>query len=146
MKKTISLLALAFVACISISAQTQQQKVVTSEVKAEATTKAENYAEIKFDTLRHDFGKFSKEEPVVNCSFRFTNVGTAPLVIHQAFASCGCTIPTYTKTPIKPGESGVVDVTYNGRGKFPGHFQKTVTVRTNSVNEVVRLTIEGTME
>ena len=64
MKKTISLLALAFVACISISAQTQQQKVVTSEVKAEATTKAENYAEIKFDTLRHDFGKFSKEDPV----------------------------------------------------------------------------------
>ena len=67
MKKTISLLALAFVACISISAQTQQQKVVTSEVKAEATTKAENYAEIKFDTLRHDCGK-SPPTPMTPCT------------------------------------------------------------------------------
>ena len=145
MKKVI-FLALLFFACISANAQTQTQKVSTSEVKAQATTKAENFAEIKFDTLRHDFGKFSKEDPIVNCSFKFTNVGTAPLVIHQAFASCGCTVPTYTKAPIKPGESGVIDVTYNGRNKFPGHFQKTITVRSNAVSEVTRLVIEGTME
>ena len=44
------------------------------------------------------------------------------------------------------GERGEKEVTYNGKGKFPGHFQKTVTVRTNGVTEVVRLTIEGLME
>ncbi|MBR1498951.1 MAG: DUF1573 domain-containing protein [Bacteroidaceae bacterium] len=129
-----------------MQAQTQKQKVNTSEVEAVATTKAENYAEITFDTLRHDFGKFSKDEPVVHCSFAFKNTGTAPLIIHQAFASCGCTVPTYTKEPIKPGEKGSIDVTYNGKDKFPGHFQKSITVRTNAVNEVVRLTIEGMME
>ena len=106
-------------------AQTQKQKVSTSEVKVTGATKAENYAEIKFDTLRHNFGKFSKNDPIVKCSFKFTNTGTAPLVIHQAFASCGCTVPTFTKEPIKPGEKGVIDVTYNGTDKFPGHFQKT---------------------
>ena len=127
-------------------AQTQKQKVSTSEVKVTGATKAENYAEIKFDTLRHNFGKFSKNDPIVKCSFKFTNTGTAPLVIHQAFASCGCTVPTFTKEPIKPGEKGVIDVTYNGTDKFPGHFQKTITIRSNAVNEVVRLTIEGMME
>lgn len=127
-------------------AQTQKQKVSTSEVKVTGITKAENYAEIKFDTLRHNFGKFSKNDPIVKCSFKFTNTGTAPLVIHQAFASCGCTVPTFTKEPIKPGESGVIDVTYNGTDKFPGHFQKTVTVRSNAVSEVTRLIIEGDME
>lgn len=127
-------------------AQTQKQKVSTSEVKVTGVTKAENYAEIKFDTLRHNFGKFSKNDPIVKCSFKFTNTGTAPLVIHQAFASCGCTVPTFTKEPIKPGESGVIDVTYNGTDKFPGHFQKTVTVRSNAVSEVTRLIIEGDME
>ena len=128
------------------SAQTQKQKVNVSEVQAVATTKAENYAEITFDTLRHDFGKFSKNEPLVRCAFPFKNTGTAPLIIHQAFASCGCTVPTYTKEPIKPGEKGVIDVTYDGIDKFPGHFMKTITIRSNAVNEVVRLTIEGTME
>ena len=127
-------------------AQTQKQKVSTSEVKVTGVTKAENYAEIKFDTLRHNFGKFSKNDPIVKCSFKFKNTGTAPLVIHQAFASCGCTVPTFTKEPIKPGETGVIDVTYNGTDKFPGHFQKTVTVRSNAISEVTRLIIEGDME
>ncbi len=127
-------------------AQTQKQKVNTSEVKVTGVTKAENYAEIKFDTLRHNFGKFSKNDPIVKCSFRFTNTGTAPLVIHQAIASCGCTVPTFTKEPIKPGAKGVIDVTYNGTDKFPGHFQKTITIRSNAVSEVTRLIIEGDME
>lgn len=127
-------------------AQTQKQKVSTSEVKVTGVTKAENYAEIKFDTLRHNFGKFSKDDPIVKCTFRFKNTGTAPLVIHQAFASCGCTVPTFTKEPIKPGDTGVIDVTYNGTDKFPGHFQKTVTIRSNAISEVTRLIIEGDME
>ena len=144
--KKIILFALAACFGMQMQAQTQKQKVNVSEVEAVATTKAENFAEITFDTLRYDFGKFSNDEPVVSCSFAFTNTGTAPLIIHQAFASCGCTVPTYTKEPIKPGERGSIDVTYNGKDKFPGHFQKNITVRTNAVNEVVRLTIEGMME
>ena len=128
------------------TAQTQKQKVNVSKVKVEGVTKAENFAEIKFDTLRHNFGTFSAADPVVKCSFAFTNTGTAPLVIHQAFASCGCTVPTFTKTPIKPGERGKIDITYNGRDRFPGHFQKTVTVRSNAITEIIRLTIEGNME
>lgn len=127
-------------------AQVQKQKVTTSEVKVTGVSKAENYAEIKFDTLRHNFGKFSQKNPIVKCSFRFKNTGTAPLVIHQAFASCGCTVPTFTKEPVKPGDTGVIDVTYNGTDKFPGRFQKTITIRSNAVSEVTRLIIEGDME
>ena len=145
MKKTLLIALVAFLG-LQAQAQTVKQKVNVSEVEAVAKTKAENYAEITFDTLRYDFGKFSKDEPLVRCSFPFTNTGTAPLIIHQAFASCGCTVPTYTKEPIKPGEKGVIDVTYDGTGKFPGHFQKTITIRSNAVNEVVRLTIEGMMD
>ena len=142
----IVLLALALTLNFQAQAQTKKQKVNISEVQAVATTKAENYAELTFDTLRYNFGKFSKSAPLVRCSFPFTNTGTAPLIIHQAFASCGCTIPSYTKEPIKAGEKGVIDVTYDGTDKFPGHFQKTITIRSNAINEVVRLVIEGTME
>lgn len=107
---------------------------------------AQKQAEIKFDKLTHNFGKFSEKEPVVTCTFAFQNVGEQPLVINQAIASCGCTVPEYTKTPIQPGEKGEIKVTYNGTGKFPGHFKKSITVRTNGVTEMTRLYIEGDME
>ena len=106
---------------------------------------AQKPAEIKFDKISHNFGTFSEKEPVVTCVFTFTNVGDAPLIINQAVASCGCTVPEYTKTPIKPGEKGEIKVTYNGTGKFPGHFKKSITIRTNGTVEMTRLYIEGDM-
>ena len=110
------------------------------------TAMAQKPAEIKFDKLTHNFGSFSEKEPVVSCTFTFTNVGETPLVINQAVASCGCTVPEYTKAPIKPGEKGEIKVTYNGTGKFPGHFKKSITIRTNGIVEMTRLYIEGDME
>ena len=109
------------------------------------TVLAQKPAEIKFDKLTHNFGTFSEKNPVVTTTFTYTNVGEQPLVINQAVASCGCTVPEYTKTPIKPGEKGEIKVTYNGAGKFPGHFKKSITIRTNGVVEMTRLYIEGEM-
>ena len=111
-----------------------------------AKTAEKSQAEIRFEKLTHDFGTFPDSSPKVTCVFNFTNVGTLPLVINQAIASCGCTVPEYPKTPIKPGEKGQIKVTYNGAGKFPGHFKKSITVRTNGAVEMTRLYVEGTME
>lgn len=144
--KPLAVMAMLLLAGTGAYAQTQKPKVTTTSVKASTTTRAENYAEVKFDTLRHNFGHFSRKDPIVRCTFAFTNTGTAPLIIHQAFATCGCTVPTWPRKPIKPGERGMIEVTYNGTDKFPGHFQKTVTIRSNAITEVVRLTIEGTMD
>lgn len=102
--------------------------------------------EIKFDKTVHNFGTFSEKTPVQTAVFAFTNIGKAPLIINQAIASCGCTIPSYTKEPIMPGEKGTVKVTYNGKGKFSGHFKKSITIRTNGKVEMVRLYIEGDMK
>ena len=88
---------------------------------------AQTNADIKFDKTTHDFGKFSENSPVVSV------------------ASCGCTVPEYTKEPIMPGKKGTIKVTYNGTGKYPGHFKKSITLRTNAKTEMVRLYIEGDM-
>lgn len=106
---------------------------------------AEGIAEIKFEKTVYDFGSFSESSPKVTCKFKFTNAGDGPLVIHQAIASCGCTVPEYPKEPIKPGEGGEITVTYNGAGKFPGKFQKTITLRTNGKVEITRLVVKGDM-
>ena len=113
------------------------------QVGAQTETKG---AEIKFDKLTHDFGKFSESSPKVSCVFTYTNVGDSPLIINQAMASCGCTVPEYTKQPVMPGQKGEIKVTYNGTGRFPGHFKKSITIRTNGVVEMTRLYIEGDMQ
>ncbi len=106
---------------------------------------AQSQADIKFDKTTHDFGAFSEKNATVTTTFTFTNVGDGPLVIHQAIASCGCTVPEYTLEPVQPGKTGTIKVTYNGKGRFPGKFKKSITVRTNAKTELVRLFIEGEM-
>ena len=140
-KKILFAMMLLGAVCVVRAAEPQKSFVNV------AAAQDEKAAEIKFDTLTHDFGTFLEAEPVVKCVFKFTNVGTAPLVIHQAIASCGCTVPTYTKDPIQPGAKGQIEVTYNGKGKFPGPFEKMITVRSNSKeNKVVRLVVKGNMK
>lgn len=106
---------------------------------------AQNQADIKFDKTEHNFGSFSEDNPVVTTVFTFTNVGNAPLVIHQAVPSCGCTVSEFTQEPVQPGKTGTVKVTYSGKDKYPGHFKKSITVRSNAKTELVRLFIEGDM-
>lgn len=143
MKKLLLLVTLLM--SISFATNAQSQKSVRSEVRPTGETKAENYAEIKFDTMRINLGIFPEADSERKCSFAFTNIGTAPLIINQAFASCGCTVPTFTKDPIKPGEKGSINVSYNGKGLMTGRFSKTITVRSNAKNRIVRLIIEGEM-
>ena len=102
-------------------------------------------AVITFKHTEHNFGKF-KESKEQTFTFKFKNTGDKPLVIEQAVASCGCTIPTYTQAPIAPGKSGEIKVVYNGKDKSADEFKKVITVRSNASNELVRLYIMGDME
>ncbi|MBR1733649.1 MAG: DUF1573 domain-containing protein [Alloprevotella sp.] len=101
-------------------------------------------AVIKFDKTTINVGSFTEDKPQT-CTFEFTNTGDKPLVIQQAFSSCGCTVPKYTEEPIAPGQKGKITVTYNGKGKAPGSFKKPITVRSNAKNSMARIFIEGTM-
>ena len=105
----------------------------------------EPQAEIVFDKSVQNFGTFTEDNPVQTCTFTFKNTGKAPLVIIQAIATCGCTVPTYTDKPVPPGGTGIIEVTYNGKGRYPGHFKKVITVNTNAKQRLVRLAIEGEM-
>ncbi len=101
---------------------------------------------IKFEKTTHDFGTFSETNSTQKCVFTFTNVGKSPLIINQAIASCGCTVPSFPEKPIAPGDSGVIKITYNGLGYYPGTFKKVITVMTNAKTRMMRLYIEGNMK
>lgn len=101
-------------------------------------------AEVSFDKEVHDYGTV-KQGGNGECEFKFTNTGTEPLIISDAKGSCGCTVPEWPKTPIKPGESAVIKVKYDT--KRVGPINKTVTVTSNASSEPTKvLRIKGTVE
>lgn len=73
--------------------------------------------------------------------FKFKNTGTEPLIIKSAKGSCGCTVPSYKKDPVMPGESGEIEVRYDTQRVGP--FSKRVTLETNEDIGSRGLTIKG---
>ena len=112
---------------------------------AQEEIKQKDKGEMKFEKTQHNFGVFSEDTAIVSYDFVFTNVGKSPLIIHQVSASCGCTIPEYTLKPIMPGKTGKISVTYNGKGRRPGVFRKSITIHNNGKQTPVRIYIEGEM-
>jgi hypothetical protein len=107
---------------------------------------AENAPLMKFEKTTHDFGKIKAGDKVVY-DFKFVNTGKSPLIITDGYASCGCTKPEWPKTPVKPGESGIIHVTFNSLGKM-GLQDKliTITANTNPPQNLVHLIGEVTVK
>ena len=100
-----------------------------------------NAAEIYFEKSSYDFGKIHEGDKVAH-DFEFTNKGTEPLIISDASASCGCTVPEYPKEPIAPGKDGIIKVVFNSEGK-PGMQHKVVTLTSNSNPATTEIYITG---
>jgi hypothetical protein len=88
-----------------------------------------------------DFGKVAEGE-IVEFSYRFKNTGSQPLVISNASASCGCTVPEKPEAPVKSGETGFIKVKFNSEGRV-GVAHKTVTVQSNATPAFPELLLKG---
>jgi hypothetical protein len=123
--KKLFFIAAAFIATAGAMAQT-------------TTTKQDDF--VKFNTTKYDFGKVKQNVPAVY-SFELTNTSDKPLVIENAHATCGCTVPEYQKDPILPGKTAKIKVQYNAANG--GQFDKTVYVKFAGVDAEKSLGITG---
>jgi len=106
----------------------------------EESVKNDTKPVIKFDKTTHDYGSIEYNGNG-SCTFKFKNTGKEPLLLTKVRASCGCTTPSWSKKPIKPGETGTIKVKYNTRIK--GNFSKSVRVYSNAKNSPILLRIKG---
>jgi hypothetical protein len=95
---------------------------------------------IGFDQLEIDMGKLDYKMPET-VEISFLNTGEHALVIYKVEASCGCTVPEWSKKPVKPGKKGQISVTYDS--EFPGRFQKTIEVHYNGDGSPENIVIKG---
>ncbi len=93
-------------------------------------------------TTTHDYGNITQEAGIAYYEFEFKNTGNKPIIINNAEASCGCTEPTWVKSPILPNKSSKITVGYDPNNS-PGHFSKTITVYSNAQNSPIELKILG---
>tara|TARA_B100000749_G_scaffold273345_1_gene256194 strand:- start:149 stop:577 length:429 start_codon:yes stop_codon:yes gene_type:complete len=100
----------------------------------------EKTAKIEFETDVIDYGTIEKGADGVRI-FKFTNTGDAPLIISNAKSTCGCTVPSWPKDPIAPGEKGEIKVKYNTTRVSP--IRKTITITSNAETPTVALKIKG---
>jgi outer membrane murein-binding lipoprotein Lpp len=126
-------------------AQLENQNTAVTPVNAQAATAADpsTLGAFQFKEMEYDFGNIN-EGQVVEHLFTFTNNGQAPLVISNITASCGCTSPDWTKTPVMPGEEGYVKVVFNSAAKS-GAQAPTVTIQANTNPTVTRLSMRGSV-
>lgn len=144
MKKLfLGLMAVSMLLACNNSNQTSNN---LSADNGSATTAANSDGPVmKFEKDTHDFGKI-KAGDKITYEFKFTNTGKAPLIIKDAVASCGCTKPEWPHTPIKPGESAAIKVTFNSAAKMGlQDKQITITANTNPAQNLVHLIGEVTM-
>jgi hypothetical protein len=125
MKKSFVVIIMLFIATLSI--QAQEKPAVPQD-------------SIIFESTTHDYGTIVQGGDG-NCEFKFTNKGKAPIILNNVQASCGCTTPEWTRTPVNPGEKGTIKVTYNTNNM--GSFTKSITVSSNAKNSPVVLFIKG---
>jgi hypothetical protein len=95
---------------------------------------------IVFKVIEHNYGEIEYGSDGT-CTFTFTNKGETPLVISNVRATCGCTVPNWTRDPIKPGEEGEIKVKYNTN--IVGTFNKSITVTSNGNPANIVLRIKG---
>lgn len=131
-------------ACNNEGSNTEEE--VSTEMINDPATAADAAEEselpvIEFEEAVIDFGEISQGEKVKRM-YRFTNVGESDLIISDAKGSCGCTVPRWPKQPIRPGQSGDIEVVFDSNGK-QGRQHKTVTLIANTKPNTTVIALKG---
>lgn len=145
---TVAMASMVF-ACNNEPAPKASTDLVTNPVTADApkvdtskgATAISTGAIIEFEKTDHDFGTITQGEQA-EYNFKFRNTGSQDLLISAANASCGCTVPEYSKEPIKPGAQGSIKVKFNSDYRLDA-FEKAVVITANTTPLETVLKIRG---
>lgn len=99
-------------------------------------------SDLHFEVRQWNFGRIEEDGGIVSHVFCFQNRSGHPIVLLDVVATCGCTKPTFSKRPVRPGEMSEIEVSYDPMNR-PGAFNRQVTVYTSEGGDPIRLQIVG---
>jgi major membrane immunogen (membrane-anchored lipoprotein) len=142
--KIIRLLVLVSLAVLISCSHSKTQipaSVVNIPNSAEGSNDQSMLPAMKFAQVEHDFGKIIQGEKVTY-AFKFKNTGNSDLVIAKVSTTCGCTASDYPKDPVRPGEEGIIEASFDSSGK-QGFQSKDLTIAANTQPANTILTIKA---
>ena len=121
-----------------------QNRITRQQVDSVANPPLDRNEALRFDREMLEIGTLGEDDAPQTYRFAFANTGREPLVITKVLASCGCTVPTFSREPVAPGHRAEVAVRFTPKG-HPGTLNRHVYVYTNrsSAHPAVRLTLRG---
>ncbi|WP_324759909.1 DUF1573 domain-containing protein [Sphingobacterium thalpophilum] len=138
----LALTAIFFVSCGNAQKGKEEAKVSSEVVASDSLSKAAaQMGKVEFEEPAFDFGQV-KEGAQVKHTFILKNTGDAPVILSKVTASCGCTQPEFSKSPILPGATSEIHVTFNSEGQV-GKQQKIITVQSNASNGMTTVQLKG---
>jgi hypothetical protein len=143
MKKTFLSIALLSMAATGVFAQGKKLEPAPQTAPATTGAAAAPTTTIHFKEETHDFGTLEESDKPADAAFVFTNTGKQPLIIENVHPSCGCTVPSWSKSPVAPGKTGIIKASYGTKGRV-GSFNKSITVTSSAGTNVIY--IKGTVE
>ncbi len=127
MKKYVLFLA---VAAFIFSCDIKKKDKIADDAAKQQEMALKDSTTVQIIDSAYNFGKVTDGEKV-EYNYRFKNTGDKPLVVTNATASCGCTVPQKPEKPILPGETGFIKVVFDSKGRV-GAAHKTITVTSNA--------------
>ena len=95
-----------------------------------------------FEKSTIDFGIIAEEGGTQTKFVSATNSGETPIYIKDVTTSCGCTVASYSRDAIFPGESTTIGVTFDPRDR-PGRFERHMLISTSDSSQGVRIEVIG---
>ena len=103
---------------------------VSAHIKEYFSKSAPSRANLLLDEIKVDFGKVTAGS-LPSRALKLTNTGKEDLVIRRVYSKCSCLEFEFDDSPIPPGTSRELYITFNTRGRI-GTIQKEFTLITNS--------------
>ena len=97
--------------------------------------------EIKFKETKQSFG-FVHEGDTVKLSYELKNVGDKPLIISNYEVECGCTKMESVASPIEPGQTYILKVTFDTHQKYDRQ-DRIIKIISNATNSPTELRFKG---
>ena len=90
-------------------------------------------------------GKVTLAQRDTTLVFHYRNEGDAPFFIIEMFPTCVCTVPTYSESPVMPGDSSSFTVRYSFERIGPVSGAVTISYASPESEEVyiTRIGIKG---
>ncbi len=146
----LCLVSYGFAACgsdepaVPSTSAAQSDAIVRVPLSGDGTTDTAGMARFSFGESRYDFGAVDEGATVAR-RFTFRNAGGRPLMISHASSSCGCTVPSWPRTPIAPGDTASIGVVFDTEGKA-GPQVKVVTLTANTYPNTTTVELIGTVD